>query len=529
MSTSIVDLDTLAAGRAGDAPAVRIPVLGGRRFDATVRVPGSKSLTNRALLLAALAGGSSTITGALLGADDTERMIIALEQLGARIHRTGTASVRVEGVAGVWNPAQANTRLDLGNAGTAVRFLTAAAILAPVSSEGITIDGDARMRERPIGELVTTLRALGVEVRHEGRNGVPPVLITPARDRSHIADRIEFGRVASSQFVSALLLIAPWLRRGLTVSLPDGVTSRPYVTMTLQLLRRLGADVRGSVDGAPAEVFVGPAHEPEEAMPAIRPDKRVTVLATRLGVAPFDLAIEPDASSAGYFWAAAAMCPGSRARVMFEAVTGDNASAAAPARGDSSAAANGRGYVHTAASSAERLGGWGGALQGDVHLVDLLERMGAQVERTASHFAVTGPETLRGIDADLADIPDAAMALSVVCCFAKGPSTLRGLHTLRVKETDRLAALSAELTRVGVGVEILSDGDGEALRITPPAAGLRSRPPAGPVRLETYRDHRMAMALALFGLALPGIEVADPGCVAKTYPAYWRDLRAMIG
>jgi 5-enolpyruvylshikimate-3-phosphate synthase len=326
--------------------------------------------------------------------------------------------------------------------------------------------------------------------------------------------------------VSALLLIAPWLRRGLTVSLPDGVTSRPYVTMTLQLLRRLGADVRGSVDGAPAEVFVGPAHEPEEAMPAIRPDKRVTVLATRLGVAPFDLAIEPDASSAGYFWAAAAMCPGSRARVMFEAVTGDNASAAAPARGDGGNARNGHGRERTAASPAESLGGWGAALQGDVHLVDLLERMGAQVERTASHFAVTGPETLRGIDADLADIPDAAMALSVVCCFARGPSTLRGL---RVKETDRLAALSAELTRVGVGVEILSDGDGEALRITPPAAGLRSRPPAGPVRLETYRDHRMAMALALFGLALPGIEVADPGCVAKTYPAYWRDLWAMIG
>jgi 5-enolpyruvylshikimate-3-phosphate synthase len=148
VSTSIVDLDTLAAGRAGDAPAVRIPVLGGRRFDATVRVPGSKSLTNRALLLASLAGGSSTITGALLGADDTERMIIALEQLGARIHRTGTASVRVDGVAGVWNPAQPNTRLDLGNAGTAVRFLTAAAILAPVSSEGITIDGDAPLASR---------------------------------------------------------------------------------------------------------------------------------------------------------------------------------------------------------------------------------------------------------------------------------------------------------------------------------------------------------------------------------------------
>ncbi len=507
VKSAVVELGGLVDGALDAAATVRIPPIGPRRFDATVRVPGSKSLTNRALLLAALAGGSSTITGALLGADDTERMITALEQLGARIERTGPASVRVEGVAGVWNPAQPNTRLDLGNAGTAVRFLTAAAILAPVSSEGITIDGDDRMRERPIGELVATLRALGVEVRHEGRNGVPPVLITPARDRSHIADRIEFGRVASSQFVSALLLIAPWLRRGLTVSLPDGVTSRPYVTMTLELLRRLGADVRGSVAGAPAEVFVGPAHEPEEAMPAIRPDKRVTVLATRPGVAAFDLAIEPDASSAGYFWTAAAISPGSRARVMFD----DGAGADANAAGDGSAPR-----------------GWAAALQGDVHLVDLLERMGARVERTGAFFAVIGPEMLRGIDADLADIPDAAMALSVACCFAKGPSTLRGLHTLRVKETDRLAALAAELTKVGVGVEVLSDGDSEALRITPPAVGLRQRPPAGVPRLETYRDHRMAMALALLGIALPGIEVADPGCVAKTYPAYWRDLLAMI-
>jgi len=421
-----------------------------------VRPPGSKSITNRALLLAALASGESRLDGALLDADDASHMIDALRTLGARIETSGDARVVVEGVAG---SLRGGCTVNLGNAGTATRFLTAVACLA---DEPVVIDGNARMRQRPIGELLDLLRSLGVRIDEMGEPGRVPIRIHPTRPSG---GTVRVGRTASSQFVSALLLLGPWLPNGIECEFTDAATSESYVRMTLGLLEAVGA--RGvRAEGNPvARAAVGP-----------HPLKG------------FTLAIEPDASGATYFWGAAAAVPG----LVCE--------------------------VDGVAS---------GSLQGDADFVELLARMGATVLRGQRATTVAGHERLRGIDADLTLMPDTAMTLAAVACFAEGPTTIRGLSTLRVKETDRIEALRAELTRVGVGVEIIGEGRDEGIRITPPVGGLDTRASAPPVTFQTYDDHRMAMALAIIGLRRPNVSIEDPSCVAKTYPGFWADLASL--
>lgn len=452
-------------------------------ISAAIRPPGSKSLTNRALLLASLASGRSTLRGALTDADDARVMIDALRALGAGVDIDGT-TIHVTGVGGRWWPAVSELRLDLHNAGTATRFLAAAALLAPPGTT-VTIDGDERMRERPIGELVEALNALsspGKCATCTGRSGYPPVRIEPLHPpAASDPATVRFGRTRSSQFISALLLIAPFLPGGLSVAFDDAITSEPYIDMTIGLLRRLGGVVD---DRRPAGVRI------EHGL-----------------IAGFELDIEPDASGATYFEAAAAILPGST--ITIEGLD-----------------------LHPSRPS----------LQGDTGFVRILTGMGARVERSGRGLVVSAPADgrLRPIDADLSDMPDTAMTAAALACFAAptqdnptATTTLRGLRTLRVKETDRIQALRTELGRIGVETAVLSEPDGdEALRITPPAGGLiGDSGPQAPVDVafDTYNDHRMAMSLALVGLRVPGVKVRNPGCVGKTYPGFWDDLMRLYG
>ncbi len=451
-------------------------------FHCTVTPPGSKSLTNRALLLAALSSGTSTIRDVLADADDARVMVRALNALGARVgvnvDAQGRPVARVEGVGGRWRPIGTSTRLDLHNAGTATRFLAAAALLAPEGSS-VAIDGDARMRERPIGELAELLGKLGADVAFEGRHGYPPLRIAPPKGAFDQRPVLRVGRTASSQFISALLLIGPALRggHGLRVEFTEAPTSPAYIEMTASLLERVGARVQRARTGAGslASIDVAPAVD------------------GRAGIGAFTLDIEPDASGATYFLGAAALVPGASARVP---------------------------GLDVAAST-----------QGDARFADVLERFGASVDRGGRGVMVRGGASVRAIDADLSDMPDTAMTAAVVACFATGTpdnpagtSTLRGLRTLRVKETDRLEALRIELGKIGARVEIVGTGGDEGLRITP-----ATTPDAAPVVFETYNDHRMAMALALVGLRRPGVLIANPRCVEKTYPTFWRDWSRLFG
>ncbi|MBK7405417.1 MAG: 3-phosphoshikimate 1-carboxyvinyltransferase [Phycisphaerales bacterium] len=432
-----------------------------------LRPPGSKSLTNRALLLAGLADGVSTLRNPLTDADDAQRMIAALRTLGAVVeHNQSDNSLEIRGVAGCWSVPRTGVELDLQNAGTATRFLAAAAAL---SAGPITIDGNARMRERPIGELAAVLPALGITVEYLLRHGYPPLKLTPQSPLPNRGISIELLTTKSSQFISALLMIGPWLRAGITIRLQDEITSRPYIAMTLRLLDRLGATVRAS------ESFrvlrVGPA------------------AGGTPGLHAFDYEVEPDASGATYFWAAGAIMPG--ASVGIEGLSP-------------------------------------GSLQGDALFPELLARMGAKHELDPRGITrVRGPIRLQPIDADLADMPDTAMTLAAVCAFAPGRSVLRGLRTLRVKETDRIAAMQNELRKVGVRVESDVEEDPNALSITPPEGGIDCSPGCPRVEFDTYDDHRMAMSMALIGLRRPNCFIRNPACVRKTYPTFWSDFSAL--
>ncbi|MEM0984202.1 MAG: 3-phosphoshikimate 1-carboxyvinyltransferase [Planctomycetota bacterium] len=418
-------------------------------LDLRVRPPGSKSLTNRALLLAALANGTTTLRHPLLAADDAERMLQAISTLGAQVDRSEPGCVRITGVAGRWKTPEGGATVNLNNAGTATRFLTAAALC---SDEPITVDGNERMRQRPIGELTDLLRRLGATVEHAGSPDCPPVTITAPK--SIPGEPIEIGRTQSSQYVSALLLTAPFLPGGLTLTLSGEITSASYVRMTLELLDEVGAQVRASDDLRTIRVLEG--------------------------LDAFELDVEPDASGGTYWWVAGALLP--EQRVSVEGL-----------RQNSS--------------------------QGDTELADLMGRMGASVEHAGGLVSVRGPRRLSPIMANMTDMPDATLALAVVCAFADGMSVLRGVRTLRVKETDRIAALQNELGKLGVKVEDRINGDDDVMTITPP-----DRMAEGPVEFDTYDDHRMAMSLGLVALRREGVVIREPQCVAKTYPSYFAEF-----
>jgi len=421
-----------------------------RPLNAVVEVPGSKSLTNRALLLAALADGRSTLEGALFS-EDTELMAAALRTLGVSVDTDPQrCTMVVEGCRGQIPATDAD--LFCGNSGTTLRFCTA---LCALGRGAYRLDGVERMHARPIGPQVDALRELGAVIGYTGVEGYPPLEVRGGGLRG---GTVHFAAAPSSQFISALLMVAAQARGDVFFELQDMV-SVPYVTMTLRMMEEFGASVIYQPKGAGARAIV-PAPQ---------------------GYTACTCRIEPDASNASYFLAAAAVAGGT--------VT-------VPGLGRDS-------------------------LQGDARFVDVLERMGCQVARGDDRLSVTGPaegRRLSGIDVDLSDMPDMAQTLAVVALFAEGPTHIRNVGNLRIKETDRLAAVATELGRFGAEVRVGADD----LRITPPAQPVAAR-------VRTYNDHRMAMSFALSGLVVDGVEILDPGCVAKTFPDFFERFAAMRG
>lgn len=408
-----------------------------RPIDATVRLPGSKSITNRALVVASLVGGGAVSRlNDPLDADDTVVMRQGLRRLGVMIDDVDDPWL----VLGTGGQLTGDTLIDVGASGTTARFLTAVASLA---DGPVTIDGTDRMRQRPIADLTDALVLLGAHV--QSATGTPPVTVSGPLH----AGRTEVAGNVSSQFLSALLLIAPMLGDTVEIAVKGDLVSRPYVTGTIEVMSAFGGDVTERAD-----VYV--------------------VAPTGYRKTHFD--IEPDASAAVYPAVAVAIGGG---RVIIPGIP--------------------------LASS-----------QPDLAILDVLADMGCEVTRSDESILIESDgEPLQSVEVDLGGAPDGALAVAVACLFARGTSRIRGLGTLRAKETDRLAALQNELRQLGAEAEI----DGDSLTITP--GRLRG------AEIETYDDHRMAMSFALAGLRIDGVVIKDPGCVAKTWPDYFDVLDAM--
>ncbi len=408
-------------------------ILPRRHLDIRFRPPGSKSITNRALVCAALAPGRSRLFGALLS-DDTEAMVGCLGALGVSVDRGD----------GVWlvdggHLGESRTPLDARLSGTTLRFVTAALTVATGTS---IIDGGARLRERPIGELVAALADLGAHVVPMGASGGAPLEVAGPR---LIGGRVVVDARRSSQPVSAIMMVAPYAAQDVVIECVGEVASASYLETTREVMAGFGVDVDL---GPPIHIPAGNAYR------------------------PVDFVIEPDASAAVYGWVAAAMTGGTAQ------VEGIRAS----------------------------------STQSDLGVLGVLQQMGARVERAGDSITVVGPERLDGTVADMSDCPDGALAVAVAAATAGTPTTLTGLSTLSVKETDRLAALETELRRIGARAEATAD------RLTIEPARLH-----GAV-IETYDDHRMAMAFSLAGLVVDGISIRDPDCVRKTWPEYWKEF-----
>ncbi len=422
-----------------------------RNVCGTVMLPGSKSISNRVLLLAALADGETQIRD-VLDSDDTRCMCEALRALGVSCVADGDRALRVHGVGGAFPVKSAE--LFLGNAGTAYRPLTAVLALA---GGNYRLTGVARMYERPIGDLVDALRELGADIGYLGKSGYPPLEIRPAALRPGGCVSVR-GNV-SSQYLTALLLALPLTGVGATIQVIGDLISKPYIDITLNAMRRFGVAVER--DGW--SMFRIPA------------DARYR--------SPGVVFVEGDASSASYFLAAGAI----------SGLTGGG-----PVRVEGVGRAS---------------------IQGDVKFADALRAMGARIELGDNWIeAGAGAEAVRtrrlhAIDADLNHIPDAAMTIAVVALYADGTSTLRNIGSWRVKETDRIAAMATELRKLGAQV----DEGPDWIRITPPAR-------LQPATVDTYDDHRMAMCFSLAALGGITVRIHDPGCVAKTFPDYFKEL-----
>lgn len=419
---------------------------------ATITPPGSKSLTNRALPLAAVAHGESVLTG-VLDSEDTQIMMDSLRRMGVSLeHDPQTATIRVHGTGGNLNSAD----LYCGNSGTTLRFLTAMCAAAGNTGEPRTfrLDGTERMRQRPLGDLIHGLQQLEVEIHSENAEqpDCPPVVLNTTGLRGGTA---EFPGNVSSQFLSGLLMAAPLSQMPIELRITGDLVSRPYIDMTLAVMKAFGVQVQE----LPGNRFQIPAPQRYEGRHYV---------------------VEPDASAASYFFAAAAVAGG---EITVRNLTKD-------------------------------------ALQGDVGFCDCLAQMGCQVEYQPDAIVVRREPsaTLRGVEVDMHAISDTAQTLSVVALFADSPTTIRNVANMRVKETDRIHAVVTELRKFGVQVEEFPDG----LTIQPLC--MASNPLPEQIEVATWNDHRMAMSFAIAGLKVPGVVIQNPECTAKTYPNFFEDL-----
>lgn len=420
------------------------------RVEGSVKLPGSKSISNRTLLLAALADGVTEVRD-LLASDDTARMLEALQALGVKLEKIGENDWRVTGCNGNFpNKGSAEKPVDLflGNAGTAFRPLTAALAL---SNGHYYLHGVPRMHERPIGDLVDALRQIGCNVEYKGNAGFPPLLISPAK--VDVSKPIQIRGDVSSQFLTALLMALPLTGKQAAIEVVGELISKPYIEITLNLMDRFG-------------------------IKTIREDwQRITVFGNSSYKSQKGFYVEGDASSASYFLAAGAIAASETAITV-------------------------KGVGHS-------------SIQGDIRFVYELEKLGVDFSFGKNEIYISKPEQkIKGFDLDCNHIPDAAMTLAVMALFAEGTTTLRNIASWRVKETDRIAAMATELRKIGAIVEEGTD----YIKITPPA---KLTPNAV---IDTYDDHRMAMCFSLVCLGERGVPVTinDPGCVAKTFPDYFK-------
>ena len=453
------------------------------RAEGTVKLPGSKSISNRTLLLAALATGVTEIRD-LLVSDDTARMLEALEKLGVKLEKLSETDWRVHGCGGNFpnkGSANRNIELFLGNAGTAFRPLTAALALA---GGHYTLTGVARMHERPIGDLVDALRQAGANIEYLENDGFPPLKISlsnlrspsplaplPPAGEGNVAQApspasgvstvtqtaaktqtIQIRGDVSSQFLTALLMALPLTKREAVIEVVGELISKPYIEITLNLMAKFGVNVQRDAW------------------------KSFTIAADSNYVCSEEIFVEGDASSASYFLAAGAIA----GKVTVEGL-GEN------------------------------------SIQGDVRFAEALSLMGGEISYAKNHITARKANKIKAIDLDCNHIPDAAMTLAIMALFAQGDSdqkrttTLRNIASWRVKETDRIAAMAAELRKVGAVVEEGAD----YIKITPPAQLISN------AVIDTYDDHRMAMCFSLVSLGGVPITINDPKCVAKTFPDYF--------
>ncbi|GJQ51217.1 MAG: 3-phosphoshikimate 1-carboxyvinyltransferase [Anaerolineaceae bacterium] len=424
-------------------------------LNAAVRVPGSKSLTNRALLIAALASGKTKLTNALFS-DDSKYFAQALQELGFDVQLDDTNSeMTVTGLGGRIPAARAE--LFIGNAGTAARFLSA---FLTLGHGEYVLNGEPRMRERPIGDLVDALGQLGCDIQplqkvESGQQVCPPVRISASGLKG---GKTKIAGDISSQFLSALLMVAPYAQTPIEIELTTELNSKPYVDMTIAIMQDFGVEVQR--DGYKAFTVPLTSYELQDTQHVIRNSYLV----------------ESDASAASYFFAAPAICGGT---VKVENISRNS-------------------------------------VQGDIKFLDVLTQMGCTAEETDHCLLVTGHSELRGIDVDLRDLPDTAQTLAAIAPFASTPTRIRGIASARHKETDRVHATCAELARLGVQVDEHEDG-----MTIYPCETLQS------ATIQTYNDHRMAMAFSLIGLRFDGVTIQNPSCVSKTFPNYFEVLDAL--
>lgn len=407
------------------------------RVNGTVHLPGSKSVSNRALLLAALAEGTTRLTN-LLDSDDTRHMLSSLKSFGINysLEKDNTVCT-VEGNSGPFRCGKVD--LFLGNAGTAMRSLCAALCLG---NGNYTLNCEERMEERPIGDLLAALRQAGAEITCLKNEGYPPLAITGTGLKG---GEVTIDGSVSSQFLTAFLMAAPLADNECKIQIQGELVSKPYIDITLKMMAAFGVEV----ENQGYSTFIVPANQ--------------------IYRSPGNFLVEGDASSASYFLAAAAI-RGGKVRV------------------------NGVGRA---------------SMQGDIHFADVLERMGAKIT-WGDDFIEAERGELQGIDMDMNHIPDAAMTIATTALFARGKTTIRNVYNWRVKETDRLAAMAAELRKVGAEV---NEGH-DFIEITPPEKLSHAA-------IDTYNDHRMAMCFSLVALSDTPVTINDPGCTSKTFPDYF--------
>lgn len=410
-----------------------------------IKVPGSKSITNRALVMAALATGTSRVRG-YLNAEDTSIMIACLVSLGVKVKRQENCLL-IEGVAGVFR--EHKDTLFVANAGTVARFLCP---LLTLGKGSYNVDGSSRMRQRPIAELTRAMQLAGGKVQPLGEQSFP-LVVEGAR---FLGGAIKLKGNVSSQFISALMMVAPFAKQDTSITITTEVISLPYIEMTRKMMESFG--VRCDWVSA-SELFIA-AHQQYQAR---------------------DYQVEGDASAASYFFAAAAI-------------------------------SKGRVGVYPMIPN---------SLQGDLGFLQILKNMGCRIEWGVGEVFLQATELTNGeleaVEVDMSQQNDVALTLAVVALFAKGVTKINNIYNLRLKECDRVKALASELAKLGAKVVETKD----SLTIE----GLQNYHSAS---IETYQDHRVAMAFSLCGLKISGVQIKNPTCVQKTYPNYWKNFLSLL-